>query len=110
VFIEVKPGTKNALFKGGDDIEFKLKVKSTYKDNQDGKLTYNVLSDDFRQLSTNSMPVHLIKNSSETYSVLLPKRIPGFYRVHFMFNLTTYDDTVKRVFGIEPEKIKTSPA
>ncbi len=108
VFIEVKPSSKNGLFKGSDDIEFKLKMKSTYKENQDGKLTYNVLTDDFRQLSTASMFVHLIKNSSETYSVILPKRAAGFYRVQFMVNLTTYDDTIKRVFGIDPEKIKTT--
>jgi cephalosporin-C deacetylase len=108
VFIEVKSGTKNALFKGDEVIDYKLKVKSTYTQTQDGKLTYEILTDDFKKLSSNQIPVHLTKNSSETYSVSIPKKAPGFYRVHFQLNLTTYDDTVRRVFGVDPEKIVTT--
>jgi cephalosporin-C deacetylase len=107
VTIEVKPGNKNAIFKDNENVDYKLKIKSTYQTAQDGKLTYNILTDDFTKISTNSIPVHLTKNSAETYSVNIPKKAAGFYRVHFILNTTTYDDTVKKVFGVSPEKIVT---
>jgi cephalosporin-C deacetylase len=107
ITIEANPRNKNAIFKDDENVGYKLKIKSTYKAAQAGKLTYNILTDDFTNISTNSIPVHLTENSAETYTVNIPQQRPGFYRINFMLNTTTYDDTVKKVFGVSPEKIVT---
>jgi cephalosporin-C deacetylase len=43
VLTDIIPQHKNGLFKDDDNIDYKIKVKSTYKEAQDGKLTYDIL-------------------------------------------------------------------
>ncbi|WP_345953708.1 acetylxylan esterase [Mucilaginibacter sp. PAMB04168] len=107
IFIDAKPGNKNAVFTDGSSITWKLKVKSTYKVKQEGKLSYDLLTDDWKKVWSGSTNVRLGKNSSSTYSVRIPKQGAGIYRVHFNFNLSYYDDTVRRVVAVDPEKITT---
>jgi cephalosporin-C deacetylase len=33
---------------------------------------------------------------------------PGFYKINFMINVSDYDDTTKRVFGIKPKEIRSN--
>ncbi|PTQ92886.1 cephalosporin-C deacetylase-like acetyl esterase [Mucilaginibacter yixingensis] len=105
VYIEVDPRNKNAIFNDDDDIGYKIKVKSTYKETQDGKLSYDLLTDENKLISTHSLPVHLTHNSSDSYNITLPHQKAGFYRLNMRFNFTSYDDTVKRVFGVSPLKL-----
>ncbi|AMR30404.1 hypothetical protein A0256_02705 [Mucilaginibacter sp. PAMC 26640] len=114
VFIDVKPGNKQAVFTSRDMVTYQLKVKSTYDENQDGKLSYDILTDDYKKIgNTNTIMVHLNKNVSDSYSITIPPKPAGFYRLHMRLNLTSYDDTIKKVFGVDPLKIKsklTKPA
>jgi cephalosporin-C deacetylase len=107
ITIDAKPGHKNAVWDEDGMIAYKLKVKSTYNVRQDGKLTYDLLTDDWKKVWSGSTSVRLGKQGSNTYSVKLPHQKPGVYRIHFAFNLTYYDDTVKRVAVVAPERIQT---
>ena len=107
IFIDTKAGNKNAIYSDRSSITYKLVVKSTYNVKQDGKLTYDLLTDDWKKVYTKSVPVRLGKKGSGTYNVRIPHQAAGVYRVHFSFNLTYYDDTVKRVVAVSPEKIRT---
>jgi len=108
VFIDVEPHNKSGIFKDDEAIDYKIKVKSTYKQPQQGKLTYDVLTDDNRLVMTEFMPVKLSYKNDEDYRISIPKQKAGFYRFNVRFNLTEYDDTIKRVFGVSPEKLRST--
>jgi cephalosporin-C deacetylase len=107
ILIDTRPGNKSAIYSDHSSITYKLDVKSTYNVKQDGKLTYELLTDDWKKVYSSSRSVRLGKKGSGTYNIRIPRQTSGIYRVHFMFNLTYYDDTVKRVVAVSPEKIKT---
>lgn len=107
ILIDAKPGHKNAIFSENGSITYRLKLKSTYDVRQDGKLTYELLTDDWKKVWTGSTSVRLGKNGSGSYSVRVPQQKPGVYRLHFALNLSYYDDTVRRVAAVSPEKITT---
>jgi cephalosporin-C deacetylase len=105
VIADVIPRNKNGVFNDDDAVFYKVKVKSTYKELQEGKLTYDLLTDDNKLISSHYFPVKLTHNSSEDYSITIPKQKAGFYRLNVRMNFTSYDDTIKRVFGVSPEKV-----
>ncbi|QJD95042.1 acetylxylan esterase [Mucilaginibacter robiniae] len=107
MFITPKPGHKNAVFDDNSSITYKLAVKSTYKTRQDGALTTELLTDDWKKVWTSTTNISLSKKGSHTYSVHIPHQSAGIYRVNFRLNLTDYDDTIRRVVAISPEKITT---
>jgi len=107
ITIDAIPGKKTATYGDGSGISWKLKVKSTYNVRQDGKLNYEILTDDWKKVWSGSANVRLGKNASKNFSVRFPGQKAGIYRVHFSFNLSYYDDTVRRVVAVDPEKIHT---
>lgn len=107
IIVDAKPGNKNAVFGDNSSITYKLAVKSTYDVRQEGKLTYDILTDDWKKVWSGSTSVRLGKHASNTYNVRLPHQKPGVYRIHFAFNLSYYDDTIRRVVVVDPERINT---
>lgn len=107
MFITPKPGNKNAVFDDDNSITYKLAVKSTYKTRQEGTLTTQLLTDDWKKVWVSTTNISLAKKGSHNYSIHIPHQNAGIYRVNFLLNLTDYDDTVRRVVAVSPEKITT---
>lgn len=107
VFINIKPGVPNAIFKNSNAITYKLKVTNDYKVAQEGFITCFVTTDENQKVFTDSVKVLLNKNSKKNVSFKINANQNGFYKIGFAFHLTYYDDTVKRVFGLNPLKLTT---
>jgi cephalosporin-C deacetylase len=97
------PANKNAFF--DDKAKYTFEVKNTTSADQTGKVSYTVTTEKGQQLFEDSISVKIGKNSSEKYNFDVPSKGVGFYKVNFMINVTDYDDTTRRVFGIKPEQI-----
>ena len=105
VILDAKPASKNGLFKAGEEISYKLSVKNTYNEKQDGKFSYIVTSDDGKNIFENTSDFSVGAGSSKSLNVKVAPKAAGFYHINFMFNLSAYDDTVRKVFGVNPEAI-----
>lgn len=105
ISLKIKAGTKNSIFDEATYIKYKVDIKSTYKSKQDGDFTYVVLTDDGKKLFEKTEKLHLGRKGSKTMSLKMPPNPPGFYQLSIRMNLTDYDDTVRKVFGVAPDKI-----
>lgn len=105
VYINIKPGERNAIFKG--DVNYTLKVTNAYKVPQDGYISCFVTTDENKKVFKDSIKVHFDKNSKRNFSFKINATETGFYKIGFALHLTYYDDTVRRVFGVNPSKLNT---
>ncbi|MFD0793223.1 acetylxylan esterase [Mucilaginibacter litoreus] len=97
-------GSKNAIF--NDHASYTFEVKNPTNTPQTGTVSY-IITQRGKTLKTASQKVNMGKQSSQKYSFDLPSLKSGFYKVNFMVNITEYDDTTRRVFGIRPEEIRS---
>jgi cephalosporin-C deacetylase len=105
---EVNPSHKDGLYEDDETVDYKIKLKSTYKETQEGKLSYDVLTDDNRVVLTSRLDLKLKHKGSADYSITIPKQHFGFYHFNVRVNTTSYDDTIKRVFGVSPLKLTST--
>jgi cephalosporin-C deacetylase-like acetyl esterase len=103
VLVEVKADNKLSIFE--KSASFAVSLKNTYDSEQVGKLSYQVIQEDGVKLEPVSVPVKLGNRSSESYHFNLPEMKAGFYKINFMINVTDYDDTLRKAFGISPKNI-----
>ncbi len=108
VVIKINTDPKKAIFTGLNDIKFNIDLKNTYKERQDGRLNMLVTTTFGTKVSESAMDVHLPKNGSSKLHVKLPSQNAGFYQITFRFNLSMYDDTIKRIFGVDPNQIEVN--
>lgn len=106
IYINVKSDKKTSVYTSAERPEYKLDIRSTYRGAQDGKISYVIYSDFGQKLSENSISAHIGREGSNSYSIELPTQKSGVYQVQFIFSLTDYDDTIKRVFAVDPDRIK----
>jgi cephalosporin-C deacetylase len=97
------PANKNAFF--DERAKYTFEVKNTTPNEQVGKVSYVVTTETGKFLRQDSIKVKIGKKSSEKYNFEIPGNGVGFYKVSFMINVSDYDDTTKKVFGIKPEQI-----
>jgi cephalosporin-C deacetylase len=97
---------KNAIFDNAAVYSFE--IKNTYGKPQLGKVTYQITDQFNKKLRTDSILVNVAEHSSRNYDFTLPPLKSGFYKVNFIINVSDYDDTTRRVFGIRPEEIRSS--
>jgi len=107
MFIDVKAGAKNSIFETSSSIDYKVNIRSTYRSKQEGKFSYLVTTDDGKKVYEHSLPLTIGRSGSRSVSVSIPAKSPGFYRLSVQLNLTAYDDTIRKVFGVSPQKIVT---
>ncbi|MEO6521141.1 MAG: acetylxylan esterase [Mucilaginibacter sp.] len=105
VYINIRPGERNAIFK--TDVNYTLKVTNAYKVPQEGYISCFVTTDENRKVFVDSIFVKLDKNSKKSVHFKINASQDGFYKIGFAFHLTYYDDTVRRVFGINPSRLNT---
>jgi cephalosporin-C deacetylase len=108
VSTEVVAHDRNAIFNGS--AYFTFSVKNTLGADQVGSVSYLVTTETGSKLLTKKMDVKIAGNSSADYDFHIPDLKPGFYKINFMINVSDYDDTTRRAFGIEPEKIMSAYA
>ncbi|MDB5137902.1 MAG: alpha/beta fold hydrolase [Mucilaginibacter sp.] len=98
--------SKNAIFSSA--ATFTFEVKNPTDAEQAGKVSYQVTTEAGKVLHIDSVKVKIAKNSSEKYDFEIPESDPDFYKVNFAVNVTDYDDTTRRAFGIRPEEIRST--
>lgn len=102
---KVTPSDKDAIF---DAVaKYTFEVKNTTGNDQVGKVSYLVTTEKGERLKEDSVQVTIRKKSSEKYNFDIPQSKPGFYKVAFMINVSEYDDTTRKAFGIKPPLIKS---
>ena len=105
VIVELTPSNKNAIF---DEVaKYTFEVKNTTGDDQEGKIAYTVTTPRGEKLKEDSIQVKINKKSAEKYNFSIPQSKPGFYKVNFTINVSYYDDTIRKAFGIRPDLIKS---
>ncbi|MGN6394576.1 MAG: acetylxylan esterase [Mucilaginibacter sp.] len=99
------PHSKDAIF--DKTASYTFQVKNTYNKTQSGKISY-IITDQFNKLlRSDSISVNVAKGSVSNFDFNLPEMKSGFYKVNFMINVSDYDDTTRRVFGIRPDEIRS---
>jgi cephalosporin-C deacetylase len=98
-------GNKNGIF--DSRARYTYEVKNPTDNPQIGKVSYQVFTPTGIKLNSQTIQVHIDRKSSGSYDFDIPEDKPGFYKVSFMVNVTDYDDTTRRAFGISPEKIRS---
>jgi len=107
VIPELTPGNKNAIFKS--QAEYKFAVKNTYNVPQEGTIGY-IVTKAGKEVKRDSIKVSIGKKSAATYNFSIPGLAAGFYKVKFLINVSYYDDTIRKVFGIRPEELRSRHA
>jgi cephalosporin-C deacetylase-like acetyl esterase len=95
-------GSKDALF--DNNAKYAFEVKNPTANEQVGTVSY-LVTQFGKGVDSSVVKVKIAKNSSEKYNFVFPALKSGFYKVNFMVNISEYDDTTRRVFGIRPQEI-----
>jgi len=107
VFIAT-PKKKTAIFAKDEKIVYKVDVKNNLGATQEGTIGYAIMDLKDKVLNKGTIDVKLTKGASNNYTLNMPSQGTGFYRLHIIINVTEYDDTLKRVFGVNPEDIRSN--
>ncbi|WPU93427.1 acetylxylan esterase [Mucilaginibacter sabulilitoris] len=89
------------------NASYTFEVKNTYHTDQEGRVAYVVTTPAGKPVAKDSVSVKISKNSSNSYHFTVPAMKPGFYKINFMINVSDYDDTTRRAFGIRPKEIRS---
>ncbi|MEO3403859.1 acetylxylan esterase [Mucilaginibacter sp. CAU 1740] len=100
------PRSKDALF--SNNASYTFDVKNTYNTVQEGKVSYRVTTPTGVLVAKDSVKVKISARGSNSYNFNIPAMKPGFYKINFMINVSDYDDTTRRVFGIRPQEIRSN--
>jgi cephalosporin-C deacetylase len=102
----ITPHSKDGIF--NSSASFTYDVSSTYKTPQVGRITYVVTTEANQRIKRDSIHVKLGRGGSATYNIEVPGLKPGFYKINFMINVSDYDDTTRKAFGIRPDEISSA--
>ncbi|MBV8389111.1 MAG: acetylxylan esterase [Mucilaginibacter sp.] len=106
VSTEVKIHDSDGLFNG--TASFTFSVKNTLNNAQSGSVSYLVTTEKGEKVASKKINVKIGKNSAENYDFSIPNLQAGFYKINFMINVSDYDDTTRRAFGIRPKEIQSA--
>jgi len=99
-------GNKTATF--DNSARYTYIVKNPTNTKQVGRVSYQVFTETGVKLNHQTFAVTIDKKSSGRYDFDIPESKAGFYKVSFIVNVTDYDDTTRRAFGIRPEELRAS--
>ena len=108
VSTEVKIHDSDGIFSG--TASFTFSVKNTMDNDQAGSVSYQLTTEKGEKVASKKINVKIGKNSSESYDFSIPNLQTGFYKINFMINVSDYDDTTRRAFGIRPKEIQSAYA
>jgi cephalosporin-C deacetylase len=98
--------SKTAVFE--DVAKYTYIVKNPTDNQQVGTVSYKVTTETGKLLNVASVNVKIAKRGTGSYNFEIPESNPGFYKISVMVNITDYDDTTRRAFGIKPSEIRSS--
>ncbi|WP_457129426.1 acetylxylan esterase [Mucilaginibacter sp. HD30] len=107
IVFEATPKKKTALFEKNEKIVYKVDVKNNLSTTQEGTIGYAIMDLKDKVLDTGTIDVKLGKGASNNYLLSMPSQSTGFYRLNITINITEYDDTLKRVFGVNTDAIRS---
>jgi cephalosporin-C deacetylase len=99
------PHSSTGIF--NSTASYTFRVTSTYKTPEVGKLSYLVTTEGGKKVKADSIHVRIARESSSSYDFEVPGMKPGFYKINFMINVSDYDDTTRKAFGIKPELLRS---
>ncbi|MCO5950030.1 acetylxylan esterase [Mucilaginibacter flavidus] len=105
VVLKATPYNKTALFTSSEEVRYRVQLHNNTKQQQNGRVLYQVTTDDGKKVTADSVRISLREGGDKDIIVNIRKRNTGFYRINFIVKLPEYDDTVRRVFGVNPEKV-----
>lgn len=108
VILDVNAAHKDGLFDDEENINYKIKVKSTYKTAQQGNITCQVLTDENKPVTSQKLAINIKHHDTQDFNITIPRQHAGFYKFNVMMNTQDYDDTVRRVFGVSPLKLQST--
>ena len=108
VSTEVKIHDSDGIFSG--TASFTFSVKSSMNSEQTGSVSYLVTTEKGEKVSSKKLNVRIGKDGAASYDFSIPGLASGFYKIDFMINVSDYDDTTKRAFGIRPKEIQSAYA
>jgi cephalosporin-C deacetylase len=97
--------SKDAVFNSRASYTFN--VKNGTGNPQTGTVSYIATTPGGVTVAKETRQVKLSKHSNGSYDFTVPSQKPGFYKINFMVNVSDYDDTTRRVFGIRPDEIQS---
>jgi len=101
------PAKKDAIFGANSSIVYSVNLENKFDSKQTGTVGYRVLTLADKEVTKNAVNVSISKKSSKSLTLRIPEQAAGFYKVQFTVNFPEYDDTVRRVFGVDPTQIKS---
>jgi len=108
VSTEVVTHDGDGIFDGS--AYFTFSVKNSLNTDQEGSVSYLVTTEKGEKLFDKNIKVKIDRNSNESYDFRIPELKAGFYKINFMINVSDYDDTTRRAFGIRPKEIRSQYA
>lgn len=103
---EATPGKKEALFDAKEKITYKVSIQNIDTE-QSGTVGYTILSLKNEVITQNAINIKLDKKAKKEVTLTMPSQPAGFYKLNITLNVTEYDDTIRRVFGVDPKQIKS---
>jgi cephalosporin-C deacetylase len=97
---------KEAIFE--DAAKYVFEIKNPTGNAQEGKIAYTITGQDGEKLKGDSIRVNVGAKSIGKFNFDIKGNGPGFYNVKFMVNITDYDDTLHKAFGVQPEKLTSN--
>ncbi len=91
--------------RNNEEVGYKLQLLNNTNGYENGRISYLVTTDAGKKVAFDSLHFSLRGGSSKELLIKIPPKATGFYRINFMVNLPDYDDTIRKVFGVAPEKI-----
>jgi cephalosporin-C deacetylase len=99
------PHNRDGIF--SSTASYTFAVTNTYKNTEVGKVSYLVTTETGKKIKADSARVKIGGNSTGRYDFDIPGLKSGFYKINFMINVSDYDDTTRKAFGIRPEQISS---
>jgi cephalosporin-C deacetylase-like acetyl esterase len=107
VSFESAPENKNAIFRSNEKIVYNVKVNNPGEP-ESGKLSYIISTTSEKELNRGAIDINLRQHATENYTLTMPAQNTGFYKVKIIINVADYDDTIRRVFGVNPKEIRSA--
>lgn len=104
--IKEHPLNKDAIFTSDAVVTYNLDLKSNFKSTQTGKIAYQVTTSQGELVTQQAVNVSLPPKGEKKVSFVIPPQTAGFYKINFTINTEDYDDTTRRVFGVDTNKIR----
>lgn len=90
-----------------DEASATFYVRNRSNSDQTGTVGYVVLTEKGEKVADKSVNVNISGNSDRDFDFRIPKLKSGFYKINFMINVSDYDDTTRKAFGIRPKEIRS---